>query len=310
MMLYSRKSEMTKSLSSRIYLQSDALRPTLEKFVFARERKLEEEFGIYQDVLVARSTDKNVLKVCQDGGVVTTLLTFALKKRMIEGAVVSGIDKYKPLYPTPIFATTLRQILQSAGTRYFYSPNLLALKKGIEQDRKVLAFVGTPCQIEAIRRIQTVLKKDYIDKLKLAVGLMCSESFSYEGLVEDYIKRKLGIDPRDITRINIKKKLVLSMKSCETKEIPLKSVQRYVRPSCGTCKDFSAELADLSVGGLGLNGWSLVVIRTETAKKLFTDAVKAGLLKVESIDERKRPLDLLINLSRDKRMRRRNVDIA
>jgi len=274
----------------------------LEKFVFGRERRPEEEFGIFLGVLVARSTDRNVLKVCQDGGVVTTLLTFALKNKMIEGAAVSGIDNHKPLYPIPIFATTPQQILQSAGTRYFYSPNLQALKKGMVQGRKKLAFVGTPCQIEAIRRIQIAPKKDYIDKLKLTIGLMCSKSFSYERLVENYIKGKLGINLSDISKMNIKRKLMLSMNSGETKEIPLESIQEYARPSCSTCKDFSAELADISVGGLGLNSWSMVVIRTKTAKKLFTEAFKTGLLEVKPIKERKRSLRLLINLSRRKRM--------
>lgn len=297
---------MTKNFSSPIYPQYNASRPTLEKFVFGRERKPEEEFGIYLNVLVARSTDKNVLKVCQDGGVVTTLLTFALKNKVIEGAAVSGIDKHKPLYPIPIFATTSEQILQSAGTKYFYSPNLPALQKGIKQDGRKLAFVGTPCQIEVIRRMQIIPLKDYSEKLKLSIGLMCSGSFSYEGLVENYIKGKLGINPSDISKTNIKTKFILTMKSGETKQIPLKSVKQYTRTNCSTCKDFSAELADISVGGLGLEGWSLVVIRTETANKLFSDAVKTGLLEAKSIEEEKHSLDLLIKLSRKQRVKREN----
>lgn len=294
---------MTKSSSSHIHPRCNASRDTLEKFVFGRERKPEEEFGIYRGVLVARSTDRNVLKVCQDGGVITTLLTFAMKNKIIDGAAVSGIDKHKPLYPVPIFATTPEQILQCAGTRYFYSPNLLALRRGIEQDRKHVAFVGSPCQIEAVRRIQIIPLKNYVERLKLTIGLMCSESFSYKGLVENYIRTKLGINPNDISKINIKSKFVLEMKSGEMKEIPLKSVQQYARTNCSACKDFSAELADISIGGIGLNGWSLVVIRTETAKKLFAGAVKTGSLEVESIKEKKRSLDLLINLSKNKRIR-------
>jgi coenzyme F420 hydrogenase subunit beta len=278
-------------------------RPTLERFVFGRERKPEEEFGVYQSVLVARSTDRNVLKVCQDGGVVTALLTFAIKNKIIDGAAVSGIDRYKPLYPVPIFATTPEQILQCAGTRYFYSPNLLALKRGIEQDRKHVAFVGSPCQIETVRRMQIIPLKNYVERLKLTIGLMCSKSFSYKGLVENYIKTKLGINPNNIGKINIKSKFILEMKSGETKKIPIKSVRQYARTNCSWCKDFSAELADISIGGTGLNGWSLVVVRTETAKKLFTDAMKSRSLEVGSIKEKKRSLDLLISLSENKRMR-------
>jgi len=286
--------------------QYNSSRPLLEKFVFGREKKPQEEFGIYRRVLVARSTDKNTLKVCQDGGVVTTLLTSALINKTINGAAVSAVNRDKPLYPKPIFATTKEQILQSAGTKYFHSPNLLALQKSLEQNKRKLAIVGTPCQIEAIRKIQTIPLKNYIQKLKLTIGLICSGSFSYEGLIEDYIKGKLNINPSDITKINIKSKVLLTTKSGETKNIPLKKIQQYTRTSCHTCKDFSAELADISVGGLGLNGWSLVIIRTKTTEKLFTDTVKAGLLEVKSIKEEKRSLDLLIKLSKKQRMKRKN----
>ncbi|MGC9346440.1 MAG: Coenzyme F420 hydrogenase/dehydrogenase, beta subunit C-terminal domain, partial [Candidatus Bathyarchaeales archaeon] len=147
---------------------------------------------------------------------------------------------------------------------------------------------------------------NYIQKLKLTIGLMCSGSFSYEGLIEDYIKGKLNINPHDISKINIKSKVLLTMKSSKTKEITLKNVQRHIRTSCQTCKDFSAELADISVGGLGLNGWSLVIIRTKTAEKLFTDTVKAGLLQVKPIKKEKHSLDLLIKISKKQRMKRKN----
>ena len=281
-------------------------RPALEKFVFKRERKPEEEFGVYRRVVVARSTDEKILKISQDGGVVTTLLTFALRNKRIDGAAVSATYDDKPLHPVPTMATTAQQILQSAGTRYSYSPNLLAFQKGIEQNVNKLAFVGTPCQIEAIRRIQMIPLKNYIKKVKLTIGLICSGSFSYEGLVEDYIKDKLGINPSNISKINIKAKVLITMKSGKTKEIPLKKVRQYIRTSCRKCTDFSAELADVSVGGLRLNGWSLVIIRTEIGDKLFTDAVKARLLKVKPMEEEKRSFDLLINLSKMRRTKHKS----
>lgn len=282
-------------------------RPALEKLVFGRERNAEEEFGIYRRVIVARSTDARMLRICQDGGVVTTLLTLALKDKKIDGAAVSATDENKPLHPIPTLATTPQQILQSAGTGYSYSPNLLALQKGVEQDIKKLALVGTPCQIEAMRRIQMIPLKKYVEKLKLTIGLMCSGCFSYEGLVENHIKGKLGINPSDISKINIKGNVLLTLNSGETEMISLKKVRRYIQASCLTCADFSAELADVSVGGLGLNGWSLVITRTETAEKLFTAAVNAELLEVNPIEKEKRSLELLINHSRRQRNRHRTL---
>ncbi|HVP26210.1 MAG TPA: Coenzyme F420 hydrogenase/dehydrogenase, beta subunit C-terminal domain, partial [Candidatus Bathyarchaeia archaeon] len=275
----------------------------LEKTFFGRERRPDEKFGVYQKTLVAKSTDKHILKVCQDGGVATTLLTFALKNNIIEGAAVSGINKKKPLQPLPVFATTTKQLLESAGTRYCYSPNLLALKEGIKQGKKAMAFVGTPCQIEALRRMQMIPLKNYAERLKLTIGLMCSECYSYEGLVEDYIGRKLQINPADVDKIQIKAKLILTMKSGNVKEYLLRDLHQYARNACKECADFSAELADISLGGLGLIGWSLVVVRTETGKEFLEKALAAGLLETKPIEEAKHSLELLIKLSTHKQSR-------
>jgi coenzyme F420 hydrogenase subunit beta len=67
------------------------------------------------------------------------------------------------------------------------------------------------------------------------------------------------------------------------------------------CTDFSAELADISVGGLGLSGWSFAILRTEKGEKLFDDAVRKGFLKTRPVEDEKRASDLLLKLSKRKR---------
>jgi coenzyme F420 hydrogenase subunit beta len=273
----------------------------LEEFTFGRERNPKEEFGVYRRIVVARSNDKDVLKVCQDGGVVTTLLTSAFRNGMIDGAAISGTDEDKPFYPIPKLVSNPKEVLECAGTRYSYSPNLLAFNEGIKQKRKSLAFVGTPCQIQALRRIQMFPLKKYAERLSFAIGLMCTESFTYEGLVEKHIQEELGFDPHDIKKMNIKGKVLVTTKSGEVKIIPLKKAKQYTRKSCLPCTDFSAELADISTGGLGLGGWTLTIIRTEKGEELFNEAEEAGLLKTKPAEEEERALDLLVKLSKKKR---------
>ncbi len=277
--------------------------PALEESVFGRERNPKEEFGVYRRIVVAKSTDKDILRGCQDGGVVTTLLTSALRNGMIDGAAISGTDENEPFFPVPKLATTPEEVLECAGTRYTYSPNLLAFDEGVKQKRASMAFVGTPCQIQALRRIQTVPLKKYSERLSFAIGLMCTESFTYEGLVEKHIQEKLRIDPHDISKMNIKGKILVTTKSGEVTDIPLKEAKQHTRRSCLSCTDFSAELADIAAGGLGLSGWTLTIIRTEKGEKIFKDAEEAGLLKTKPAEEEKRALDLLVILSNKKRKR-------
>jgi len=277
---------------------------SLEEFLFGRKSKAEEDFGIYQRLAIAQATDKHILRVSQDGGVASALLIYAMKNGIIDSAAVCGFSKEKPLYPVPKLVTTFEEVLAYAGTRYFYSPNLLAFQEGIKQNKRSIAFVGTPCQIHAVRRIQTVPLKKYADKLGFAIGLMCTESFSYEGLVEKHIRGVLGINPLDIRKMNIKGKLIITLNNGENREIALAEAKQCATTSCVLCSDFSSELADISVGGLGLSDWTFTVMRTKEGLELFENAEKAGVLKARSVGEEQKAFDLLVRLSKIKRKRR------
>jgi coenzyme F420 hydrogenase subunit beta len=272
----------------------------IESFVFGRERKPEEEFGIYRRLAIAQAADSQILDACQDGGAVTALLLFALKEGMIDGAIVTKKEQEKPFYPRPTLATAFEEILQSAGTKYFYSPNILALTEAIKQKKSNIAFVGTPCQIRAARKMQMMGLKKYVAPLNVLIGLACSECFTYEGLMENHIHGKLSINPNSIKKINIKGKMLVTLDS-ETVAIPLAETKQYVRQSCRFCQDFSSELADISVGGLGLENWTFAIIRTEKGEELFSSAEKAGAIKIRDASEETNALNLLSKLSRKKR---------
>lgn len=271
----------------------------VEDFVFGRERNPEEEFGIYRRIAIAQATDDNIANV-QDGGVATALLLFGIKTGLIDSAIVAGTDKDKPFYPVSILATNAEEITEAAGTKYSCSSNVLALSEMLKQKKTNVAFVGTPCQIHAIRRMQMAGLKRHTGPLKFLVGLMCSETFTYEGLMENHIHGKLGIDLNEIKKINIKGKMLVTTDSGVTK-IPLAEIKQYARKSCSICDDFSSELADISVGGLGLNGWTFTIIRTEKGEELFSSAEKAGYLRTKILEEDAFAFKLLKMLSKRKR---------
>lgn len=272
-----------------------------EEFVFRRQREGNEEFGIYRHLILAQATEKKILERCQDGGAVTALLVYALQKGIIEGVALSGLAADKPLYPMPKLAATPEEVLENAGTRYSYSPNMLALQEGVKQRKKSLAFVGTPCQIHAIRKIQMFPLKKYSNSLQFTVGLMCTESFTYDGFFEKHLKENMGLDLNNIEKMNIKGKVLVSLRSGEVKSVSLSEAKQYTRESCHLCNDFSAELADISAGGLGLNGWTFVILRTEKGERILDGAVEAGKLRTRAVDEEPFALTLLTKLSKKKR---------
>ncbi len=270
----------------------------MENFVFGRNRKPDEPFGVYCRLAVAQATDGEILEACQDGGVATALLAYALKNGHVDSAVVAGLSRDKPFYPIPKLASTFAEIVESAGTKYTCSPNTLLLTEACKQKKAKAAFVGTPCQIQAVRKMQAAGLTRQTECLKFLVGLMCSGCFTYEGLMENCIRGEKGVDLREIKKMNIKGKLLITASSGVI-GIPLAEIKRYQQRSCGVCGDFSSELADVSVGGVGLDGWSLTVIRTEKGEELFSGAEQAGFLRTKDLEAG--AFSLLVKLSEKKR---------
>ncbi|MBT0160627.1 hypothetical protein G4O51_11670 [Candidatus Bathyarchaeota archaeon A05DMB-2] len=211
-----------------------------------------------------------------------------------------GQAEKKPFYPIPKLASTFAEVLEAAGTKYTCSPNALLLTEACKQRKAKAAFAGTPCQVQAARKMQATGLKRQTRCLIFLIGLMCSGCFTYEELMENYIQGERGLDLSEIKKMSIKGKLLLTTAS-GVMEITLAEIKKYKRRDCGTCLDFISELADVSVGGLGLDGWTLAVIRTEKGEELFSGAEQAGFLHTKPVNAKVGAFNLLVRLSEKKR---------
>lgn len=233
--------------------------------------------GFYQKLLTARSTNDSILKVAQNGGVVSSLLIHALDTGLIDGVLLT--DKDDMWYPKPIIARTADEILSCTGSKYTIAPTLSTYKDAIDEFQlEKLAFVGMPCQIQAVRKLQlfSPLSEDY-GKFKLIIGLFCFSNYSF-GLMDVFVQKELGISLDDVKKIDISKgKFYVYLNDESVKEVPIKKTKNYVWKSCQYCKDYCAETADISVGSVGTleNSWNSVLLRTDIGTKFFNDAVKA-----------------------------------
>jgi coenzyme F420 hydrogenase subunit beta len=273
----------------------------LEKLAFGREHQLSEEFGVFKRSVIAQATDNAILRACQDGGVVSALLAYAFDTGVIDSAVVSGMSTEKPWFGAPRLILSSKEIPQCAGTRYTYSPSLLALQEAVKQRRQNLAFVGTPCQIQSLRKIEAFPLKKYSGIVKFTIGLMCTECFAYEGLMKKHIEEMLGVNLNDVKKVNIKGKVLVYTKSGQIRTVPLQEAKQYTRKGCFPCMDFSAELADISAGGLGLDGWTFTILRSEKGEKIFNGAETSGAIRTRPVAEEKFASDLLVKLSKRKK---------
>ena len=273
----------------------------VERMIFNKTSE-GEAFGVHQSILATRSLDPDVLKVCQDGGLVSSLLIWALDNNVIDAAIVASFDP-ETWSAKPRLVRTKEEVLSSAGTRYTYSPNNLLLREAGAKGIRV-AFVGTGCEVEAVRKMQYNKLRKSVGTVVFTVGLMCHESYSMSGLIDKKIREELGIEPNQIAKMNIKGKIIIETKDGRVAEIGLKEARQYVRKGCFYCGDFSAELADISAGGAGAQGWTICVVRTDQGKNILESAVKAGYIETEPIEKHKASYDTVVKLSAIQRNRR------
>ncbi|MFX0175605.1 MAG: Coenzyme F420 hydrogenase/dehydrogenase, beta subunit C-terminal domain [Candidatus Hodarchaeota archaeon] len=248
-----------------------------EKELFHNGLNKNYALGFYQKSVVAKSNDDYILKVAQNGGVVSSLLIHAFDKGLIEGVLLT--DRDENWYPKPLIARNSNEILSCTGSKYTIAQTLTTYKDAINELKlEKLAFVGMPCQIQAVRKLQlfSPLSEEY-GKFKLIIGLYCSSNYSYD-LMKLFIEGELGISLSNVKKIDVSRgRFYVYTNDGYIKEIPIKEIKKYSWPSCQYCKDYCAEFADISVGSVGAsrNDWNSVLLRTDIGAKLFNDAVEA-----------------------------------
>lgn len=244
---------------------------------------------------VARATDVKIRERATDGGVVTAMLLHLFDTGRIEGAIVS---KETPEGRIPWLATTHDDIIEAAGSHYdamhgpvklgkeysTYSPSTQALGSLMRQGLKRIAFVGAPCQIKAVRKMEA-LKIVPSDSIKYYLGLFCTSNFDLGGERLGALEKLAGCSMEDVDKMNIKDDFMLHLKDGKVKNVPLDDLDFAKRDACRHCEDFSAEYADISFGGLGAeNGWTTVVTRSPLGRATFAEA-RENCLEIQSIDD-------------------------
>ena len=295
----------------------------LADLLYGADQPYRGAFGVYRRVVAARCTNAGVLERAQDGGVVTAMLLWAFERGVIDGAAVSVADPARPAQPMPKLVTSAEELIASAGSWYTYCPNNLALADAERLGLTRVAFVGVPCQITPVRKMQLVdaayldngrkkekhierqtrFLKGYGARVALNIGLLCTEVFTYRGLMVDKIQNAMGIPLSEIRKFNVKGKVLIYKKDGALVEMKLKAAQEYARPECHHCGDFSAELADISCGGVGATDWTITIVRTPLGEELFNRMVAEGLIEVRPIEEFENSMKVLLRLTNKQHLR-------
>jgi coenzyme F420 hydrogenase subunit beta len=233
----------------------------------SEEDKLEEQFlkgtkdpdlGVHCDLFSAKSSIEG-----QDGGVVSALLINGFHEGLFEAAIV--VRKMQGYSAEAVIAENAEDTLAARGTKYLKVNVTKKLRELIDQGKRRIAVVCTPCEAAAARRIQQKIGSDCEITI---IGLFCFESFNQEKLTSE-IKARLGVNLDSAEKAQIRQGKFIVTTGGREISCRVKDLDCAVERACRYCGDFTSRLADVSVGSAGSErGYSTVIVRSTRGEKL------------------------------------------
>ncbi|MHA2130457.1 MAG: Coenzyme F420 hydrogenase/dehydrogenase, beta subunit C-terminal domain, partial [Promethearchaeota archaeon] len=270
----------------------------LDKWVFGKEQ--DRILGHCRDIVSVKLTEKAKQNLPMEAGPITALLYVNMEHGLIDCAITT--DKDEMFVPFPMIAPNQKELFKGVGYKPSQSPTLSLVGDAINKEFTDIAVVGTPCQLQALRKLQTHPIFDYeaFDLVSLAIGTFCFGTF-YNQLIakcfEEYELRSeeiIGVDA-DKSNFNLK----IRTKS-NVKEIPLNYIyEKSIRNACFSCSDYTASFADISVGNVGSkDSWRTMIIRTERGQEAYELAIEKGFLETKNLSSTHE--EIVLDITRNK----------
>ncbi|KAA5805389.1 coenzyme F420 hydrogenase [Alkalicaulis satelles] len=247
--------------------------PALEARVHGRARDParpdELHFGPFRRMVRA------ALKAPREGAQWTGIAT-RLAERLLETDAVDVVltvapdpdDRWKPV---PVMVTRADGMAHVRGMRMGYSPLIALIEPVRAKGYKRVAVIGIPCQVYALRALETELDLDAL----YVIGTPCSDNTTTERFHQ--FLALLSDQPGAITYLEFRAdyQVELRFEDGRRKTIPFLKLPISKLPpdffplTCRTCVDYTNVLADITVGYMGGEGEQWLLVRNARGEALL-----------------------------------------
>ncbi|MHA2297951.1 MAG: Coenzyme F420 hydrogenase/dehydrogenase, beta subunit C-terminal domain [Candidatus Hodarchaeales archaeon] len=285
--------------------------------------------GDYKAIFTGKTLLPEVEGRGQDGGTVTSLLLYLMRENLVDAAIVLQKDEVEPWKPKPTITTFEEDVLQSAGSVYSQGQTVSALIEAIKKGYHSIAFVGTPCNIDAVTKMEESpygMVHLFMRAQILKIGLFCMDTFNYYRLCK-WIEENTKVDLESANKMAIiKGKFIVTASTggentnaledntgvTEKKEskvvisVPISKLDHLRASSCYYCVDLTNENADISVGSVGSpTGYNTIIARTNLGLELLQAAADNCYIEISPIPRRK--FKAVLTLANKKKFQLYNV---
>ncbi|MBN2457227.1 MAG: Coenzyme F420 hydrogenase/dehydrogenase, beta subunit C-terminal domain [Sedimentisphaerales bacterium] len=267
---------------------------THQKFNDKSMPQLRRSWGPVLEVWEGYASDPEIRFRGSSGGLVTALALFCQKEKQMAGVLHIGADPQKAWRNVPVISRNRSELLANSGSRY--SPAApCEMIASVEKADSPCVFVGKPCDVEALYKLQQV-KPKLKDKVGLSISIFCAGTPSTNG--NKAMLEVMGVKPSEVVEIRYRgcgwpgMTTVKHRDNGQLYQLTYEQswgqiLSNYVPLRCRLCPDGTGEFADISCGDPWYRdiepdepGQSLILVRTERGRRLLRDAIDAGYIKL------------------------------
>lgn len=245
----------------------------LEKAVHGESRTLTHGdglfFGVYRKMY--RASMREPLEGAQWTGITTSIAAQLLSNNLVDAILTMAPDPEDHWRPIPVLITDAESMSQARGMRMGYAPLLALLDIAKERNYQRLGIIGIPCQVYAVRALETELnlKKLYV------IGTPCSDNTSTENFHE--FLKLIDTKPDEITYLEFRADYHVEIRYTHGEKrtipflmLPLSKLRPDFFPlTCRTCVDYTNALSDITVGYMGGSGEQWLIVRNQQGEELL-----------------------------------------
>ncbi len=261
-------------------------------------QQLRKSWGPVLEMWEGYAADPEIRFKAASGGATSALALFCLQHTQMTGALQIRAKPKACWQNVPFFSRNRDDLLSCTGSRY--SPAAPCQKLDwIEQADGNCVFIGKPCDIAALRKSQ-MISPALNSKVALTISIFCAGTPTSQGTKA--LLEAMGVSPDQVYELSYRGYGWPGMTTAKVEgdNNPIHKMaysqawgnilSHYGQFRCELCPDSTGEFADISCGdawhrqATNGDGWSLILIRTHTGKRLFHDALQAGYIKAQPLD--------------------------
>lgn len=270
----------------------------IAKELYGNEKlKYDLELGYIDSCFSAHSTNKEILNNASSGGIITSILLYLIKNKIVDKVSITQFKCDNKGVNTLSFLTDdPKEIIKAQGSKYC-PVNLEPLIKELREYDGKVAIVATPCAIAGIRNIQKFYPNIIKAHVVFTIANFCGGFKSFKNIkrlaeihqiniydLKDFRFRGGG-QPGSLRFIENGGKVA---QTPYPQYVGLNGYSKMYR--CHVCPDATGELADIACGDAWIPRfeqdscpWSMVICRNNSATELLSKMKRSNNIITENV---------------------------